>query len=45
VEHRKEDESPFDFSEDGPPALDDVMSEKHEKVRDDHTDIIHGAVV
>lgn len=45
MENPKQNESPFDFSEDGPPALDDAMSEKDERVGDNHTEIIHGARV
>lgn len=45
MEYCKENESPFDLSEDGPPALFDPVSKTHEGKRKAHTDIIHGAMI
>jgi hypothetical protein len=45
VEHPKEDESPFDLSEDGPPALYDMISKAREGMGKGHTDITHGAKI
>ena len=45
MEASKEDESPFDLSEDSPPALYDVISNTHKKKGKDHTDITHGAMI
>jgi hypothetical protein len=45
VEHSKEDESPLDLSEDGPPALSNAVSKTREYKRKDHTDMIHGTMI
>ena len=45
MEHSKEDESPSDLSEDGPPALLNAVSKIYEEERNGHTDIIHGAMI
>lgn len=45
MEHSKEDESPFDFSEDSPPALHKEVSKTHMEARRGRTDMIHGARV
>jgi hypothetical protein len=43
VDHREEDESPLDLSEDRPPALFNVFSEIRQRAGKELTDIIHGA--
>lgn len=45
MEASKEDKSPFNLSEDSPPALSDAISNTHKEKRKDHTDITHGAMV
>lgn len=41
----KEDKSPFGFSEDGPPALSDIVGNAYEEKRKDHTNVIHGPTI
>lgn len=43
IEHSKENERPFYFSKDGPPALHKAISKTREEATREHTDIIHGA--
>jgi len=45
MEASKEDKSPFDFSEDGPPALSDAVGNTYEEKRRDHTNVIHGPMI
>ena len=45
MEHPKEDESPFDLSEDGPPALRNGISKIRQKTGRGLTEIIHGVMI
>ena len=44
MEHSKEDKSPFDLSEHGPPALSDGLSKTRKEKREDRTNITHGTM-
>ena len=45
MEHPKDDESPFDLSEDGPPTLRNTISKVRKKMGRDLTEIIHGVMI
>ena len=45
MEHSKKDKSPFNLSEDRPPALSGSLSKTHQEKKKDRTDITNGAMI